>query len=336
MPRVDYQLSFENYLEMNANRRDVPSYGVALTAALLGLALILGGYFYLRVPPPDEWSFVGGILLASGLLSEFVAMILGLMASRKSSKPSLKTLRREYELYAADKRSIEFDENGWRVTWYEGDDIRPWTSLRAVHDLKTLIVLGTVGTHYWLPKAAVENNGHLAQLKSLAATSLESRKSLFAVPVKPSAFVYVLANVLHTWRRNLWRNLLITAAFGLVFYWTWLSDWTRFSPHPVWFLVFVPVFLLLCESLSYLRSFYFAKWTESAREAQIMEDCIGYKTPTTIWVHEFRTLIEWREIPGVFMLYFQPNQFHFIPKKGFSVSQIEQFRKILVTQSSRS
>jgi hypothetical protein len=336
MPPVNYQLSFENYLEMNASRREVPSYRAALIAALLGLALILGGYFYLRIPPPDEWSYVGGILLASGLLSEFVAMILGLMARPKSSKPSLKTLRREYGLYATDERAVEFDEKGWRVRWYEGDDVRPWTSLRAVHDLKSLVVLSTIGTHYWLPKAALEVDGNLAQIKSLATSTLESRGILFTVPIKPSAVTWVLANLIHSWRRNLRANLLVATALGLVLYWVLLADWTPFSAHPHWLLVLVPVFSLACESLYFLQGYYSAKWGEAAQEARIMEDCIGYKTATINWIHEFRTLIEWREIPGTFMLYFQSNQFHFVPKKRLSISQIEQFRILLVTQSPRS
>jgi hypothetical protein len=70
-------------------------------------------------------------------------MILGLLAKPKSSRPDPTVLRREYDLFHADRRAIEFDENGWRLFWYEGEDVRPWSCLRQVYDLDTLLLLGT-------------------------------------------------------------------------------------------------------------------------------------------------------------------------------------------------
>jgi len=155
------------------------------------------------------------------------------------------------------------------------------------------------------------------------------------VPIKPSATTYVIANVLHTWRRNLWANLIVWAAFTLVIYWALLSDWAPLSAESHLLIALVPLLVLVCQSLYYLQGYYFAKWRESPEEARIMEDCIGYKTATVNWITEFRTLVEWREISSAFLLYFQVNQFHFVPKRGFSVSQIEQFRKLLAAMCPR-
>ena len=48
MPRVEYQLSFDAYVEMSASRRLKANFTPALVAAILGGILIVSGYVYLR------------------------------------------------------------------------------------------------------------------------------------------------------------------------------------------------------------------------------------------------------------------------------------------------
>jgi len=61
---------------------------------------------------------------------------------------------------------------------------------------------------------------------------------------------------------------------------------------------------------------------------EIMSDCILYKTLTTRWIAEYRQLLELREIPGAFLLYFDRSSYRLIPKRGFSQKQVDQFRDI--------
>jgi hypothetical protein len=49
---------------------------------------------------------------------------------------------------------------------------------------------------------------------------------------------------------------------------------------------------------------------------------------TTRWIAEYRQLLELREIPGAFLLYFDRSSYHLIPKRGFSQKQVDQFRDI--------
>jgi len=42
------------------------------------------------------------------------AMILGCLTKSNSTRPHTSVLRREYDLFDAEKCAIEFDENGWR------------------------------------------------------------------------------------------------------------------------------------------------------------------------------------------------------------------------------
>jgi YcxB-like protein len=330
MPRIEYTLSFENYLEMTRFRHEKPRYTSAIVFALAGFSFMATGYIYLRIWP-DTWPIIGGILLSLGFLAAFLAMPLAFLAKPKSSRQNTATLRGEYDRYHSDKRAIDFDVNGWRVLWYEGEDVRPWSRVKGIHNLKTLLVLSTETTHYWLPKAALEQDGHFAQIKALAETALRNRESLFTVPMRPSSLVYVEARLFHDWRLRFGANLLCYAVATLVVYWIAFSNSDNTSPYSLWPLAFVPVLLLSCHGLYHLRNYFFANWSEAAREAEIMSDCVGYKTDTVQWIAEYRSAKELREVPGAFLLYFAPHSFHLIPKRGFSSQQIVTFRNLLAS-----
>ncbi len=324
MPKIEYTLCFENYLEMTSSRREKRDLRIAAVCAISGFFCIAAGYLFLKINIEASF-FPGGLLLATGLLLTCLATILGLLAKPKSSRPDTTVLRREYDLFHADRRAIDFDENGWRLFWYEGEDVRPWSCLRQVYDLDTLLVLGTGTTHYWLPKAALQRDGQLDQLKTLAETFLTKRQHLFQVPLRPSALVYALANMFHSWRRHRLTRLLGYGAATLAAYWILYSG-NDASPKGVWPIAFVPLLLLLCESLFYFVKYYKEDWSRASENAEIMSDCIGYKTKMVRWITEYRELVEVREIPGAFLLYFGPNLFYTVPKKGFSPGQIDQFR----------
>jgi YcxB-like protein len=73
---------------------------------------------------------------------------------------------------------------------------------------------------------------------------------------------------------------------------------------------------------------YTEDWSKASQNVEIMSDCILYKTLTTRWIAEYRQLLELREIPGAFLLYFDRSSYHLIPKRGFSQKQVDQFRDI--------
>ncbi len=327
MPRIEYTLCFENYLEMTSSRREKKDFRIAATSAISGFFCIGAGYLFLKIRTEASF-FPGGLLLATGLLLAGLAMILGFLAKPKASRPNITVLRREYDLYHADRRAIEFDENGWRLFWYEGEDVRPWSCLRQVYDLETLLVLGTGTTYYWLPKAALQRDSQLEPLRALAESILTKREQLFEVPLRPSAQVYLVAGVLHNWRRQTLPRLLCLVALTLVGYWIF-SSVGDVSSNGLWALAVVPLFLILCEGLFYLVMYYREDWSKASPNAEIMSDCIGYKTKTIRWIVEYRQLMELREIPGALLLYFDLNSYHLIPKHGFLPGQIAKFREVI-------
>jgi len=327
MPRVEYTLSFENYLEMTGPRTKVPRYRTALTCALVGFCGIVAGYGYLHIWP-DTKTIIGGSLLGLGLLATFLALVLSFFAKPKFSRPDTSLLEREFVRSHADKRAIEFDENGWRLFWYEGEDVRPWSCVRAIHELKTLLVLSTETTPYWLPKAALEEQGQLANFKALAEAALKKHEVLFAVPMRPGVLVYVAAQLYHYWRLQLQSRVLWYSLATLFCYWIVASN-SGAESHSDWLVILLPVLFFICEILYYVRNYFFTNWSEASQDAEVMSDCVGYRTDTVRWIVGYRLLRKCRESPGAFLLYFEPSKFHLIPKRGFSKEQIAQFRKLI-------
>jgi hypothetical protein len=328
MPRIEYKLSFENYLEMSISRPGKAKYRSAAISALAGFSLMAVGYTYLQIWP-DTRTIIGGIFLATGLLATGLALVLAFLEKPKPVRPDVTILRREYERFHSDSRALEFDENGWRVFWYEGQDVRPWSRVRAIYNQQSLFVLSTETTHYWFPKAALEKDGQLDNLRKFAHGALTRRDSLFTVSMRPSAVAYVEAMFLHSWRSSFKRNILVYLGVILVFYWLLFGGWNSDPPFSPWLLGFAPVLFTVFECLHYLRLYLFADWPNASREVEIMSDCVHYKTERIDWIAKYSRLEKWRESPSAFLLYFEPTAFHLIPKKDFSKDQIIQFRSLL-------
>jgi len=315
---------------MSAVSREKPKYTAAFVFALSGFFLLLLGYVWVEFLPERRPS-VGGVLLATGLISAFLAVPLALLARKRVFSSSLATLKEEYVRYHSDPRVLEFDEQAWKVHWYEGEDIRPWTTLRAFHNWKTLFILSTETTSYWLPKDALEHQGQLEAVRELAVAALRCGEKLFSVPVCPSALVYTAASLFHNLRRAIGTRLLAYLLVALMIYWLGFSDPDLPKWGSLWLLLWVPVVLILFEALHILGTYYKSFRPKVSPQAEIMSDRIVYETEKTIWIGRYGRITEVREIPGAFLLYGNPQSFQLIPKKGFSAEQLRQFRELLVT-----
>ncbi len=324
MPTIEYQLSFEHYLEMTSSRREKKDYRFAAFSAITGFFCIAGGYLFLKLG--HESFFPGGFLLATGLLG----MLLGFLAKSKPTRPDTKTLQREYELACEDRRTLEFDDKGWKVQWQEGEDFRPWSCLRQIYDLETLLVLATGTTYYWFPKEALQEAGQLEPLKAIAESSLAKRQMLFQVALRPSALVYVAGRMYHGWLRLSVPRLLGLSAVVLIIYWGLLGQNETLSGK-AWGLVAVPLLLTLLEALFYFASYYKEDWSAHSTNAEIMSDCTGFRSKKVRWIIEHRQLMNLREIPGAFLLYFEPNSYYLFPKRSFSKEQMTRFREVITT-----
>lgn len=328
MLRIEYQLSFENYLELTADRRDAPSYRLGMAVAMTGLSLLTIGLVYLWLDPPRDRTFIGGIFLISGLACTMAAVLIGLLFQPKGAKPSLAALRKEYERDASDRRAIEFDEHGWKINWRAGDETRAWSTLRVFYELENLVVLSAAGSSHAIPKSAFEIAGQLGILRSLALNAIEGRQTFFAMPVKPHPLLWVTANLFHSWRQNTLMNALTYVLTTLLIYWV-ISRSVQPSSSSEWLLICLPIVFFCCHAIYELRRYYQSNWAEAASNARILEEGILYKTPKAIMIFEYRSYKRWWEIPGTFMLYLPNGQFHFIPKENLQAAEMAKFRELL-------
>jgi hypothetical protein len=333
MPKIEYTLSFENYQEMMGSRGKKKTQRIPLAVALLGLLCILWGYSILKSnsnPDVPVLFFPGGFLLLGGLVLTGASMLLGLRVGNRPPVPDASAQRLEYALFHADKRIFDYDENGFRVRWYEGEDVRPWSNLRQIRDLKTLFVLGTATTFYWLPRDVLMREGKLEPLRARAESALlDGRGLLFEVPIRPSPFVYAAAGVTHFWHTRPLNRILTYTALTLAALWA-VSSRAEFMPRPdYWLVALVPPLILVGEYFYCLKYYSRIDWSKHSTSAEILTDRIAYRSKSIRWVAFYRELTRVTEIPGAFLLYFRGARYHLIAKRGFSSDQLAQFRSLI-------
>lgn len=87
MPKIEYTLSFENYLEMmSGSRKKVQVSRIATASAVSGLCCFAAGYSLLKLNVRGGAFFPGGLLLMTGLVLTLLAMFIGLFATTKSPR----------------------------------------------------------------------------------------------------------------------------------------------------------------------------------------------------------------------------------------------------------
>lgn len=180
-----------------------------------------------------------------------------------------------------------------------------------------------------MPKADLERENQLENIKSLAGNALDKHQKLFSVPHRPSLSVYVVAWIVHNWRRQYWGMLLGCAVLTLFLYWIFFPNGASESEHSPWLLVLAPAFIFVVEVLYYVRNFYFANWAQAAREIEIMSDGVSYRTATVCWLILYRRLKGSHEYPWAFHVYFDAKSLYLIPKRDMSTDQIAQLRQLL-------
>jgi hypothetical protein len=136
----------------------------------------------------------------------------------------------------------------------------------------------------------------------------------------------------HGWHRQSVPRLLSLSAVVLIFYWGLLGQ-SETQSGKMWGLVGVPLLLTLLEALFYLSSYYKEDWSAHSTNAEVTSDYTGFRSKKVRWIIEHRQLMNLREIPGAFLLYFEPSSYYLFPKRSFSREQIAQFRHLM--ESSR-
>jgi len=267
----------------------------------------------------------------AGLLCTLAAAVLAFFPRQVKSKKLETLLRSEYERFFSDPRSFEFDEIGWKYKSGRGEDVREWSELTSLRDSSGVMVLGTSGGVYLLPKSAFATED-LERIKELSDKALDAPGALFKVRISSSVKDYVLSMVSYNWRRN-WRTALLSYAAALVLLVavTYPSAEYSLIDHPV-IMAFVFGLCFLGECLYYVYLYHQGYRKDASTIAAVMGDRIGFWTPTGRWIVKYQWLSEIRETGSSFHLYFQPTSFYLIPKKELDREQLTRFREILLSK----
>lgn len=325
--KAEFTLTADNYLEVAEKRLETQSRTMATTAALSGLALFLLGYLLLRLWPARD-PRVGLFSLMAGLFLAFAAAVLAFFPRRVKTKKSEVLLRSEHERFFSDRRGFEFDEIAWKYESGRGEDTRKWVELTSLRETSNMLVLGTSGSVYLFPKSAFTTED-LRRFMDLCHSALDAPGALFKLSVSSSAADYVFSMLSYNWRTR-WKTALIyyVAALVLLVAVTYPSAEYSLINHPV-VLAFFFVVCFLGECLYYLCLYYQGFRKHAPTDAAIMADRIGFWAPTGRSVLKYQWLSEIRETRSWFHLYFRPESFYIIPKRGFSQGQLARFRELL-------
>jgi hypothetical protein len=329
--KAEFVLTVDNYFEVAENRLETQSRTLATTVAFSGLGIFLLGYSLLHFWP--DWdSRVGLISLMSGLLLAFAAAVMAFFPRRVKTKKSEALLRSEHERFFSDRRTFEFDEIGWRYGSERGEDARKWSELTGLRDSSNMMVLGTSGSAYLLPKSAFTAE-ELERIKDLSGKALDAG-TLFKVNVFSSAPDYVFSMISHSWRTR-WKTALLSysAALVVLIAITYPSAKYSVTNHPI-VVVFVFAVCFLGECLYYLYLYYQGFRKHAPTTAAITADRVGFWGPRARWVVKYQWFSEIRETRSLFHLYFRPESFYIVPKKGFNQDQLARFRELLHSPKS--
>lgn len=324
--KAEFVLTIDNYFEVAENRLETQSRALATTAAFSGLGIFLLGYSLLHFWP--DWApRVGLTSLMFGLFLAFAAAVLAFFPRRVKTKKSETLLRSEHERFFSDRRTFEFDEIGWKYGSERGEDVRKWSELTSLRDSSNMMVLGTSGSVYLLPKSAFTAE-ELERVKDLSGKALDAG-ALFKVSIFSSASDYVFSMLAYNWRTR-WKTALLSYAAALVVLIavTYPSIEHSLTNHPL-IVVFVFVVCFLGECLYYLYLYHHVFRKHAPTDAAIMADRIGFWAPSGRWIVKYQWLSEVRESRPWFHLYFRPELFYIVPKKRFNRDQLARFRELL-------
>jgi len=235
--------------------------------------------------------------------------------------------------FFSDRRSFEFDEIGWKYKSERGEDVRRWSELTSLRDSSGVMVLGTSGSVYLLPKSAFTAED-LERIKDLSNRALDAPGALFKASISSSAIDYMLSMASYNWRAN-WRTALLSYAAALVLLVavTYPSAEYSLIDHPV-VMVFVLGLCFLGECVYYLYLYHQGFRKDAPTVAAVMVDRIEFWASTRRWIVKYQWLSEVRETGSSFHLYFRPTSFYLIPKKKLDRDQLTRFRDLLLSTPS--
>jgi hypothetical protein len=331
MPKVEFTLSFEDYLDYYGRGIPRRKTKIAGSVAVTGIAIALVG-FLSAIESSDSVLPNGALAISGGICMALMSIPLWFVVERRSPEKIKSEHRRSYESLFSAPRVLEFNTEGWSYSYGAAKNSLPWSDLTSVADLGRVLVLADRYVQYLLPVSAFSNET-LKDLTEHCERALNWQPSEFTVPIRVNALAYIRARVAYRWRRataqmvslyflGLVMASIIAAIFAAPIS---LTAW----PIAAVLILFMPLSEILVDAAK-IRPY---RANYSFDSAAISSSSICFRDSKRLWNLPIKWLASWQETSGEFRLYVTDDQFYIFSKKRLSQKQSLQLRESLVSQT---
>jgi hypothetical protein len=328
--RVEFTLSFEDYLDWRKTGRPKFELGAAVSCAVIGGLLFGLAYLVVREGHPPSQLYAG-YLMGLSLLIVFAAVPIGLLTPKREIKASTSQLQNEYRRHFSDQRIFEVDESGWKYKSSHGVDIHSWAELGGIQENDRVLVLSTDFDHYVLPKSAFAPSD-LQGLQRRCDQAVSVPTKIFAFATELRSADYASAQISHGWRHRrstmvLWYSLGVA---GVIFFGTRAAEETELG-RTLYLVLFAVVVLVLVIGQRLLYWWHFKSRLTQARfnSIEVCQDRLRFLGAGRTWVSKFRWIERVDETRRVLMLYISANRFWILPKADLTGEQLKILREQL-------
>lgn len=327
--RVEYRLDFEDFLEAQKHRFRRPDYSKRDGAILFGVILI-GLAAAIGFHQPDNSLPATSLFIVGGVACLVLGGYLDRRAPHLTREADERQLRHEFDAFGSDSRVFEAEAQGWKVQSAYGEDRRSWTHLHQFKEEERLVTVATAYNWYPLPKRFFSAED-LQHLREWALQGLRGEAQICRTKLRHSTLEWVLGQTWHHWKRHTAHRLpaYVLGILLFVFFLHQAAGHQELGRQLYGsFAAFIGCALLLCEV-----GYYYSQWCASPDwrkmfEVELFKDRILYTQDKATWALMMKQIVRIDEIPRIFLLYFEPDRFYYLPKSCLSSDAIVQFREI--------
>ena len=334
--KAEFTLTFEEYVDAHKNHLRRPDRSGAYSLAIVGLLVTGMGLLVLWAGPEGSrrdgmgFTIVGFLLLAG-------APIAWATAKRRTRQVDFKKLRVAYDRFSADAREFEVTERGWRYKSQQGETSHDWAAFGWFEAGGSIVKFAAPPNVYIVPKRALGNEG-LPSIQEFIQKALPADLVVerFTLKYCVSARDYVAARVKDTWHRQ---KLVFSLAYLFIALCFFFYAFSAIVGEEVGrALNAVMAGLILACIIVVERAYYWAQYAAYREsfvgqiEMRVMEGGLLVRTPDSLTVQRYSFLLKWVHSRTMLLLYTPDNRFYIVPKRIFTLSQLDEFQQLLAEQ----
>jgi membrane protein implicated in regulation of membrane protease activity len=337
--RIQYAISMDDFRALQVPFATGARTKAAFKAAIAASAAItaLGVYCLIR----GLGLQLATLLIALGVFAAFV--------SRAYQRRSVGLAKERYEgnvlaayqrLHCRDRRTVEFDNDGFTLVCKCGAVKRPWAELVQFSESEQFFQLRTRFEAVVLPKAAFCTEGERTELRRLAVEQINSSLTVAwrSIQVLCTASDYWNSRLLHILRGGGWRFLvrssLLLAGVGCVVACFFLQAPPLSTPEEIAAIALAVAFLLVTSAIGvFIRGNKPKAWNRIPLRMQFGEEGVLLQDNVAISRNPWDSFCGYLENSSLFLLYHNARLYRIIPRRALGAYG-QRFRELLVRKVS--